>query len=390
VFAVSIPGLRKGVEPSGPSLGLRWARLVALHPIPFLVAAVVTLGAIAVPVTKMELGMDVTPADQKQAIALIGEGFGEGVLGPLMIVADGDDSSDPRQAYQELGEQIRANDDVAMVAPPRLNQDGTGALITVIPKSGPTSVQTQNLVHDVRGLQDSFTERTGATFGVTGQTAILADLSEALLKSLLPYLAVIVVLAYLVLLVVFRSLLVPLTATMGFVLSIGATFGATVAIFQEGWFGVISDPGPIISFLPVFLIGIVFGLAMDYQVFLVTRMREEFVHGPQNREGAKRAVVIGFQHGARVVTAAAIIMISVFAAFMLSPETVAKSVGFAMAAAVLFDAFLVRMVAIPALMALLGERAWYLPAWLDRILPNVDIEGERLVELKSAAPVTTS
>jgi putative drug exporter of the RND superfamily len=266
-----------------------------------------------------------------------------------------------------------------------LNQDGTGALITVIPKSGPTSVETQNLVYDVRGLQESVTERTGVAFCVTGQTAILADLSEALLKSLLPYLAVIVVPAYRLLLVVFRSLLVPLTATLRFVLSIGATFGATVAIFQEGWFGVIPDPGPIISFLPVFLIGIVFGLAMDYQVFLVTRMREEYVHGPHNREGAQRGVIIGFQHGARAVTAAAIIMIPVFAAFMLSPETVAKSVGFAMAAAVLFDAFLVRMMAIPALMALLGERAGYLPAWLDRILPNVDIEGERLVELKSAA-----
>jgi RND superfamily putative drug exporter len=219
-------------------------------------------------------------------------------------------------------------------------------------------------------------DRTGVQFGVTGQTAMMSDMSEALLKALLPYLAVIVGMAFLLLMLVFRSILVPLTATLGFLLSIGATFGATVMIFQEGWFGLIKDPGPIISFLPVFLIGVVFGLAMDYQVFLVTRMREEYVHGPKTREGARDAVIVGFQHGARVVTSAAVIMISVFAAFMLSPETVAKSMGFALAAAVLLDAFIVRMVVIPAVMALLGNKAWYLPLWIDRLLPNVDIEGE--------------
>jgi RND superfamily putative drug exporter len=214
---------------------------------------------------------------------------------------------------------------------------------------------------------------------------MLSDMSEALLKSLLPYLALVVGLAFLVLMLVFRSLLVPLTATLGFLLSIGATFGATVAIFQEGWFGLISDPGPIISFLPIFMIGVVFGLAMDYQVFLVTRMREEYIHGVRGREGAKTAVIVGFQHGARVVTSAAIIMVSVFAAFMLSPETVAKAMGFALAAAVFFDAFIVRMVVIPGMTSLLGESAWYLPRWIDKILPNVDVEGERL-ESMSASP----
>ncbi len=188
-----------------------------------------------------------------------------------------------------------------------------------------------------------------------------------------------VVLAFLLLVLVFRSLLVPpLTATLGFLLSVSATFGATVAIFQQGRFGLIADPGPIISILPVFLIGMVFGLAMDYQVFLVTRMREEYVHGPSTRQGARQAVIVGFQHGARVVTSAAIIMISVFAAFMLSPETMAKAMGFALAAAVFFDAVVVRMVVIPAAMVLLGEKAWYLPRWLDRLLPNIDIEGARL------------
>jgi RND superfamily putative drug exporter len=273
-----------------------------------------------------------------------------------------------------------------MVAPPQLNADGRGALIMVIPKSGPSSPQTQTLMHQIRDLEPSFADKTGVQFGVTGQTAMMSDLSNALLKSLVPYLALVVGLAFLVLMLVFRSLLVPLTATLGFLLSIGATFGATVAIFQEGWFGLVKDPGPIISFLPIFLIGIVFGLAMDYQVFLVTRMREEYIHGPRTREGARNAVVVGFQHGGRVVTSAAVIMISVFAAFILSPETVAKSMGFALAVAVLFDAFLVRMVVIPAVMALMADKAWYLPRWLDRILPNVDIEGERLKNMSATPP----
>jgi putative drug exporter of the RND superfamily len=180
-------------------------------------------------------------------------------------------------------------------------------------------------------------------------------------------------LAFLLLMLVFRSILVPLTATLGFVLSVLATLGATVAVFQNGALGLMEGQ-PIISFMPVFLIGVVFGLAMDYQVFLVTRIREAHVHGADFRE----AVVDGFRNSARVVAAAAAIMISVFAAFMLSDEPVLKSMGFALAAAVFVDAFLVRMTLIPALMYLLGERAWWLPQWLDRLLPNIDVEGETL------------
>ncbi|MGK2882217.1 MAG: MMPL family transporter [Mycobacterium sp.] len=382
VFAVRIRGLRRGDEPdSAPSIGLRWAKVVVAHPIPVLLMAVVALCVIAVPVGKLELGMNFATGDQKKAIQLIGQGFGEGITGPLMVVVDGDSAPNPQQAYTDLASVIATRSDVLMVAPPQLNADGTGAMITVIPASGPSSAQTQTLMHDIRDLEPGFAEEAGIRFGVTGQTAMLSDMSAALLKSLVPYLALVVGLAFLVLMLVFRSLLVPLTATLGFLLSIGATFGATVAVFQEGWFGLVPDPGPIISFLPIFLIGIVFGLAMDYQVFLVTRMREEYIHGPRTRAGAKSAVIVGFQHGARVVTSAAIIMISVFAAFMLSPETVAKAMGFAMAAAVLLDAFVVRMVMIPAVMSLLGTSAWYLPQWIDRILPNVDIEGEQLKSL---------
>jgi RND superfamily putative drug exporter len=177
--------------------------------------------------------------------------------------------------------------------------------------------------------------------------------------------------------VVFRSILVPLTATIGFIFSICATFGATVAIFQEGIFGLIDHTQPIISFLPIFMIGVVFGLAMDYQVFLVTRMREEYVHGLS----AKEAVLAGYKHGARVVASAAVIMISVFASFMLAPDTTSKMMGFALAAAVFFDAFIIRMIVVPAVIALMGDKAWWMPAWLEKIVPNVDIEGAAIREI---------
>ena len=286
-FSVHVPGLRRGNEPeSAPSNGMRWARLVAAHPIPAALAAAIALIVIAVPVTKLELGFDLAPGDQKKAVELIGRGVGEGLTGPLIVVADGDNVSDRQAAYTRLVETIRGMDDVVMVAPPQLNTDGSGALITVIPESAPSSPQTPALVDQIRALQPRFAEPVGLDFGVTGQTAIVSDLSEALMKALVPYLTVVVGLAFVVLMLVFRSVLVPVTAALGFLLSIAATFGATVAVFQEGWFGLVKDPAPIITFLPIFLIGIVFGLAMDYQVFLVTRMREEYVMGDQNRAGA--------------------------------------------------------------------------------------------------------
>lgn len=375
-FALPIRRLRQGDEPdTAPTNGLRWAKLIVAHPLPAILAVVIGLGAVALPVTKLELGMDLATGDQKQAVALLDQGFGEGLTGPLMVVADAGDAPSPQAGFTAAADALRSLPDVQLVTPPQPNADGSAALITVIPASGPSSPQTQTLVERIRDLQPRLAEQTGVEIGVTGQTAILSDLSESLTKALVPYLALVVGLAFLVLTVVFRSLLVPLTATLGFVLSIGATFGATVAIFQLGWFGLVSDPGPIISFLPIFLIGIVFGLAMDYQVFLVTRMREKFVMRDDGDLSARAAVITGFQRSARVVTSAAVIMISVFAAFILSPDNVAKSMGFALAAAVVFDAFVVRMVFIPAVMSLLGEKAWYLPRWLDRVLPNVDVEG---------------
>ena len=186
-------------------------------------------------------------------------------------------------------------------------------------------------------------------------------------------------LAFILLMIVFRSILVPLTATLGFLLSVLATLGATVAVFQEGAFGLMEGQ-PIVSFMPIFLIGVVFGLAMDYQVFLVTRIREAYVHGSSAKRGGRRRL----PQQARVVTAAALIMTSVFAAFMLQDDPIVKSMGFALAMAVLFDAFVVRMMLIPALMYLLGDKAWWLPKWLDRLLPNVDVEGDSLLKYRNA------
>ena len=220
---------------------------------------------------------------------------------------------------------------------------------------------------------------------VTGTTAVNIDVSQKVTGALVPYLALVVGLAFLLLTVVFRSLLVPLKAALGFLLSVTAAFGTIVAVFQWGWLADalgVEQTGPVMSMMPIFLIGVVFGLAMDYEVFLVTRMREAYVHG--ERPGA--AVVTGFRHSARVVGAAAVIMIAVFAGFIGMSDPMIKMMGVGLAAAVLFDAFVVRMTIVPAVLALLGDRAWWLPKWLERVLPRVDVEGEALTTGGAAVP----
>jgi RND superfamily putative drug exporter len=360
------------------AFGTRWARAVTRRPVAVLVVAVLALGAVALPALDLRLGMpdDSTAAPdttQRKAYDLVSQGFGQGFNAPLTVVVDGK-AGQVRAAADEVTQEIQGLADVSAVTPATYNQAGDTAVLTVIPKSGPSDSATKDLVRAIRQLDGTV---AGATIGVTGLTAINIDMSTKLGDALLPYLAVVVGLALFLLMLVFRSILVPIKAAVGFLLSIAATFGAVVAVFQWGWaadlLGV-DHTGPIISFLPIFLIGIVFGLAMDYQVFLVTRMREDYVHGATPHE----AVVSGFGHGARVVTAAAIIMISVFAGFILSPESIVKSIGFALGVAVLFDAIVVRMTIVPAVMTLLGKAAWWLPRWLDKLLPNVDVEGEKL------------
>ncbi len=244
----------------------------------------------------------------------------------------------------------------------------------MVPKTGPTDEATETLVHDIRGAVGGIRD---ADVLLTGVTAIGIDVSEKLSDALPIYLLLVVGLSVLLLMLVFRSLLVPIKAALGFLLTVAATFGITVAVFQQGHLADLvglDTPGPLISFLPILLIGILFGLAMDYEVFLVSRMREDFVHG----ETARQATISGMGHGARVVTAAALIMISVFGGFVFLEDPVIKSMGFALAVGVAIDAFVVRMTIVPAVMSLLGDRAWWLPRWLNRALPNVDIEGEGL------------
>jgi len=364
-----------------PSLALRYISAVVRRPAIPLIAGVVVLGALAIPATGLSLalpseGTGDPATSSRQAYDLVSEGFGPGKNGPLLVVVDAKDvtTGTPSEAFGEVVKTITAQDDVSNAQVVGVNKAGDTAQILVTPSSAPSDPATMDLVNNIRGAEADLHDSIGVNYGVTGQTALEGDVSETLQDALIPYLAVVVGLAFLLLLLVFRSVLVPLTATLGFLLSVAATFGATVAVFQEGWGGIISNPQPIVSFMPIFLIGVVFGLAMDYQVFLVTRMREEYVHGAT----AKQAVTVGFNHGARVVSAAAVIMISVFAAFIAEPNSFIKSIGFALAAAVFFDAFVVRMVIIPSVMALLGDKAWWLPKWLDKILPNVDIEGEKL------------
>jgi RND superfamily putative drug exporter len=383
-----IPGLRardpEADQTTGRlSLGTRWARLVTGRPVPVVLLGGLAMLVLAVPALSLRLGLPdegSMPEDttQRRAYDLIAEKFGPGLNGPLLVVVDGTGAADPQAAGEQVIRAIGELDGVAMVGPQaQFNQAGDTAVVTVVPTTGPSDVETERLVGDIRDRTGQVERETGAAVSVTGSTAIIIDFTGKMAAALVPYLGLVVGLSFLLLMLVFRSLLVPLKAALGFLLTIGATFGAVVAVFQWGWATgllAVEQTDMIISFLPIFLIGVVFGLAMDYQVFLVTRMREEHVHGA----APIPAVIGGFRHSSRVVTAAAIIMISVFAGFALSGDDFIMQVAFALATAIALDAFVVRMTLVPAVLALLDRRAWWLPGWLDRVLPNVDVEGEKL------------
>ncbi|MER7706740.1 MMPL family transporter [Kitasatospora sp. NPDC097605] len=385
---------RKGGHAAGaggehrPNGGTRWARFVLRRPVAVLVLGVVGLGVLALPALDLRLGLPgdeakPTSTTQRRAYDHLSEGFGPGFNGPLTLLVDAKGTADPKAAAEQVATTVKALPGVVAVAPAMFNQAGDTAMVNAIPASGPSEAATTDLVHAIRDKAPDLKSATGATVLVSGPTAMNIDVSQKLNDALLPYLAVVVGLAVLLLLVVFRSILVPLKAALGFLLSVVAALGAVVAVFQWGWLADligIEQTGPVMSMMPIFMIGVVFGLAMDYEVFLVTRIREAFVHGEEPGE----AVVTGFRYNARVVTAAALIMISVFAGFIGMAEPMVKMMGFGLAAAVAFDAFVVRMAIVPAVLALLGRRAWWLPAKLERILPDVDVEGARL---QTAAPL---
>lgn len=394
-FAIRIPGPKvPDPEDEKPTMGLLWARQIRKRPWLNLIAGVVLLGILAIPAANLRLAM---PTDgtaklgspQREAYEMVNDAFGPGRNAPMIAFVDTADvaEQDRMGAYQTLLQDFAGTDGVVNAQIVQTTDNFDAAQILITPNSGATDQETTDTMERLREFKQPFEDETGATFGITGITPIFDDISQMLSNVLVPYIAIVLGLAFVVLMLVFRSLWVPLIAALGFGLSMAATFGVTVAIFQEGMFGLIDDPQPLLSFLPIMLIGLTFGLAMDYQVFLVTRMREGYV---SRGKTAGNAVANGFKHGARVVTAAALIMISVFAAFMLIDEPFIKAMGFALAAGVLIDAFVVRMTLIPATMYLLGDRAWKIPRWLDKALPNLDIEGEKLHQGPSheAAPAT--
>ncbi|MFE3826698.1 MMPL family transporter [Streptomyces sp. NPDC059092] len=376
--------MRKLERGEGKALGVRWARFVTRNPVKMLAVSVVGLLALAVPALSLETAMpdDSTAApgsSARIAYDTVPKGFGDGYNGPLTVVVDAGSGS-AKSAAQDAVTLLDKMPDVASVGIAGYNQSGDVALIRAVPQSAPRSQDTIALVNDIRDQGVSYTKDTGAEMMVTGTTALSVDVSAKLSSALVPYLCVVVGLALILLLLVFRSLMVPLKAAGGFLLGLFATLGVVAAVFQWGWFADVfgvDQTSPIVSVLPIFLVGVVFGLAMDYEVFLATRMREAYVHGAEPKE----AVVAGFRHSARVVTAAAIIMISVFGGFVLDDSALIQSIGLGLASAVLFDAFVIRMTLVPAVMTLLGRRAWTLPRWLDGMLPNVDVEGEKLQHL---------
>lgn len=382
-FAIRIPGPRvPDPEDEKPTMGLLWARQIRARPWLNLIAGVVLLGILAIPAANLRLVM---PTDgtaklgspQREAYEIVNDAFGPGRNAPMIAYVDAADvaEQDRMDSYQTLLQDFAGTEGVVNAQIVRTTDTIDAAQILITPDSGATDQATTDTMERLREFKQPFEDETGATFGITGTTPIFDDISQMLSDVLVPYIAIVLGLAFIVLMLVFRSLWVPLLAALGFGLSMAATFGVTVAIFQEGMFGLIEDPQPLLSFLPIMLIGLTFGLAMDYQVFLVTRMREGYV---SRGKTAGNAVANGYKHGARVVTAAALIMISVFAAFVLMDEPFIKAMGFALAAGVLIDAFVVRMTLIPATMYLLGDRAWKIPGWLDKALPNLDIEGEKL------------
>lgn len=374
----------------GSARGRGWGGLVTRHPVITSVATIIVLGLLAIPAASLKLGLPDGSAEAHdtsayRAYTKVTDAFGAGQNAAIIGVATLDEdearglSDDQATDLQlDIAEQLKQTADVEYVVPASVSDDHRTMVFQIIPKTGPNDDATIALVHQLRADRQMIIDDTAVdSLGYAGQTVANIDISDRLAEVLPLYLSVVVGISVVLLLLVFRSVVVPLLATGGFLLSIAASFGAVVAVYQWGWFGSVfgvEQPGLILGFLPTLAIGILFGLAMDYQMFLVSGMREAWSHG----HTARTAVRTGFSHGATVVTAAALIMTSVFASFIFADQTMIKPIGFALAAGVLIDAFVIRMTLMPALMHLLGEKAWYLPRWLDKILPDLDVEGSRL------------
>ncbi|HEV7812021.1 MAG TPA: MMPL family transporter [Leifsonia sp.] len=379
----SVPTLAHAAKADVPPGFFRgWVRAVTRFPIVTIVGVVAVLGIATIPAAQLRLalpdaGSQAAGAPARVTYDLISQHFGPGYNGPLIVTGSIIQSSDPMGLMTKIGDEIASLPGVASVPLATPNQTADTGIVQVIPTTGPDSEKTAELVSAIRGQHQHFLDEYGVDLKVTGNTAAQIDVSSRLGGALLPFGILVVGLSLVLLTMVFRSIAVPIKAALGYLLSVGAAFGAVTMVFEWGWFGDalnVAKEGPVISFMPIILMGVLFGLAMDYEVFLVSRIREDYVHGGN----ARRAVESGFVGSAKVVTAAAIIMISVFAAFVPEGDNSIKPIALGLAVGVFVDAFIVRMTLVPAVLELLGEKAWWMPRWLDRVLPSFDVEGDGL------------
>jgi len=366
----------------------RWVGLVTRHPVVTSVAVIGLLGVTAIPAASLALTLpnagQLPPGDEARvAYELTDEYFGPGANGPLIMTGTIVTSNDPLNLMTSIGDEIAKIPGVAKVALATPNATADTGIVQIVPETAPDDPRTADLVRALRAAEPRLYDQFGVHLLVTGYTAVTIDISDQLGAALLPFGLFVVGLSLVLLMIVFRSIWVPLTAAGGYLLSVAASFGVVAAVFEWGWFADalhVAKVGPIISFMPIVVMGVLFGLAMDYQVFLVSRMREDFVHaqreGRTPREVALGAVRSGFSASARVVVAAAVIMFAVFVAFVPEGDSSLKPIALGLAVGVAVDAFLVRMTLVPAILALLGAKAWWMPRWLDRILPKLDVEGE--------------
>ncbi|RPF19582.1 MMPL family transporter [Myceligenerans xiligouense] len=362
-----------------------WVRGVTRFPALTVAIVVVTLGALAVPAMNLRLALPdagVLTEDNSARVTydLVSEKFGDGFNGPLVVTGSIVTSNDPVALMEEIGDELGDLPGVADVPLATPNVSADTGIVQVVPTGGPTSAETEALVHEIRGLHDHFLDTYGVDLAVTGSTAVGIDVSAKLGAALLPFALLVVGLSLVLLTMVFRSIAVPIKATVGYLLSVGAAFGVITLVFENGFLADllgVTRTGPVISFMPIVLMGVLFGLAMDYEVFLVSRIREDYVHGT-GRDRARKAITTGFRGAAGVVTAAAVIMTAVFVAFVPHGDMNLKPIALGLAVGVFVDAFVVRMVLVPAVLALLGEKAWWIPRKLDAALPSFDVEGEGL------------
>jgi RND superfamily putative drug exporter len=367
-------------KPAEETLSGRWAHHVGRHPVRYALVSLGALCAIAIPALSMRIG---TPDDgnapknttQRTAYDQLAEGFGRGFNGPIQVVVEVPSPSDAA-VVSRVHDELQADPGVAAVTAPVFNAAGDTAVLTANPTTAPQDERTDQLVRHLRSdVLPATVAGTGATVSLTGQ-AMVTDLTDRITSRLPVFIAAVVAMSFLLLMIVFRSVLVPLKAALMNLLSIAAAYGVLVAVFQWGWGASViglHSTMPINPFLPLIMFAILFGLSMDYEVFLLSRVREEYVATGDNHE----AVVRGLSSTARVITSAALIMMSVFGAFVLGDDPNGKLFGVGLSVAVLLDATLVRMVLVPATMSLLGKANWWLPGWLDRILPHLDLEGPR-------------